>query len=69
VRLEVAILHNGVIIPEVFTKEHYNCALCNLALEYVIQQSYNKMPKKFNDILLSVKLEVRNRLEPVTFGL
>jgi hypothetical protein len=69
VRLEVAILHNGVIMPKVFTKEQYNCALCNLALEYVIQQSYNKMPKKFNDILLSVKLEVRTRLEPVTFGL
>jgi len=23
-----AILHNGVIVPEVFTKEQYNCALC-----------------------------------------
>jgi hypothetical protein len=69
VRLEVAILHNGVIVPETFVEEQYNCALCYLALGYVIQRSYNKMPKKFNDILLSVKLEVRTRLEPVTFGL
>ena len=29
----VAILHNGVIVPGVFTEKQYNCALCNLALE------------------------------------
>ena len=23
-----AILHNGVIVPGVFTEEQYNCALC-----------------------------------------
>ena len=27
-----AILHNGVIVPGVFTEEQYNCALCNIAL-------------------------------------
>jgi hypothetical protein len=26
-------LNNGVIDPDVFAKEDYNCALCNLALD------------------------------------
>jgi hypothetical protein len=32
VRLEVAILHNGVIDPGVFTEKDYNRPLCYLAL-------------------------------------
>jgi hypothetical protein len=31
-RLDAAILHNGVIVPGTFVKEQYNCALCYLAL-------------------------------------
>jgi hypothetical protein len=27
-----AILHNGVIVPGVFTEEQYNCALCKDSL-------------------------------------
>jgi hypothetical protein len=71
VRLEVAILHNGVIDPGVFTEKDYNRPLCYLALEYVILRynNNNNISKKFNDILLSVKLEVRTRREPVTFWL
>jgi hypothetical protein len=42
-RLEAAILHNGFIVPGVFTKEQYNSALCNLALgSFVFYDTNNK---------------------------
>jgi len=42
-RQEAAILHNGVIVPGVFTEEQYNSALCNLALGSFVFYDKNKI--------------------------